>query len=56
VIGQALAPTTLTNATPEVLAEVRRAYTVFADPGERKSDGSIDPTKFKIQPLYEKDF
>jgi hypothetical protein len=56
VIGQALSPTTLTNAAPEVLAEVRRAYTVFADPGERKSDGTIDPTKFRIRTLHEKDF
>jgi type II secretory pathway pseudopilin PulG len=56
VIGQALSPTTLTNAAPEVLAELRRAYTVFADPGERKSDGTIDPTKFRIRTLHEKDF
>jgi hypothetical protein len=56
VVGQAVAPTAVTNTAPEVLAEVRKAYTVFADPGERTSDGSIDPAKFKIKILNENDF
>lgn len=56
VIGQALSPTTANNATPEILAEVRKAFTVFADPGVRQSDGSIDPTKFKVSILNENDF
>ena len=31
----------------EVLAEVRTVHTLFADPGERATDGSIVPGKFK---------
>ncbi|MEO5713165.1 MAG: hypothetical protein ABIT37_06725 [Luteolibacter sp.] len=56
VVGQAVAPTAVTNTAPEILAEVRKAYTVFADPGERTTDGSIDPTKFRIKILNENDF
>ena len=56
VIGQALAPTATTNTSPEVQAEVRRAYTVFVDPGARKTDGTIDPTKFRVTNLNENDF
>lgn len=56
VIGQALAPTTAENPSPEILAEVRKAFTVFADPGVRRSDGSIDPSKFKVSILNENDF
>ncbi|MBC7980781.1 MAG: hypothetical protein H7Y36_09490 [Armatimonadetes bacterium] len=46
----------MTNTSPEVMAEVRKAYTVFADPGVRKSDGTIDSTKVRIQILNENDF
>lgn len=56
VIGQSLAPTTESNPDPEVLAEVRRAFTVFADPGERESDGKIDPSKTKLTILHENNF
>ena len=56
VIGQALSPTEVTNTSPEVLAEVRKAFTVFSDPGERTADGAIDPTKFKVTVLNENDF
>jgi hypothetical protein len=56
VVGQAITPTTSTTAKPEVLAEVRRAFTVFADPGERASDGSIDPQKAKLKILHENHF
>lgn len=56
VVGQALSPTTVNNENPEVRAEVRRAYTVFADPGERNSDGSIDTTKTKLTTLHENTF
>jgi hypothetical protein len=41
---------------PEVLAEVRRSFTVFADPGPRKPEGSIDPKKSKVKILHENDF
>lgn len=56
VVGQALTPTTFSTAKPEVLAEVRRAFTVFADPGERAADGSIDAAKSKLTILHENDF
>ncbi|MEX1049168.1 MAG: hypothetical protein WED15_06550 [Akkermansiaceae bacterium] len=56
VVGQSITPTTSTTATPEVLAEVRKAFTVFADPGERRSDGSIDPLKFRLNIIHENDF
>jgi hypothetical protein len=43
VVGQALAPG-MPGATspPEILAESRRVFTLFADPGTRRADGSID--------------
>jgi hypothetical protein len=56
VVGQSITPTTSTTATPEVLAEVRRVFTVFADPGERDDDGSIDPAESRIQVLHENAF
>ncbi len=56
VVGQAIAPTTPTNESPEVLSELRRVFTVFADPGERNSNGSIDNSKFKTSILHENDF
>lgn len=56
VVGQAITPTTSTTAKPQVLAEVRRVFTVFADPGERAFDGSIDPEKSKLKILHENHF
>lgn len=56
VVGQSLSPTAANNTDPEVLAEVRKAYTVFADPGERDADGNIDPTKTNLAILHENNF
>ena len=56
VIGQALAPTSANNATPEILAETRRCYSVFADPGQRLTEGGIDSSKSRITILHENDF
>jgi hypothetical protein len=56
VIGQAVAPTAAMTDRSEVLSEVRRAFTVFADPGERNADGSIDPTKSRLKVIHENDF
>ncbi len=56
VVGQALAPSAPTNTKPEVLAEVRRAFTVFADPGDRMPDGAIDPAKVRLRIRHENDF
>ena len=53
VVGQSLGG----NAeTPEVLAESRRVFTVFADPGERRADGSLEPGNQRIRVLYERSF
>ena len=56
VVGQSLTPTNENNTDPEVLAEVRKAYTVFADPGERDADGAIDSTKTNLTILHENNF
>jgi hypothetical protein len=56
VIGQSLAPTSTSNTSPEVLAEVRKNFTLFANPSERLSNGTIDPAEFKISILHENDF
>lgn len=65
VIGQALAPSlntnrannsTNTSTPPTVLAEVRKVYTLFADPGERNDDDSINPKSFRPTVIHERDF
>ncbi|MEO5916851.1 MAG: hypothetical protein ABIS50_21665 [Luteolibacter sp.] len=56
VVGQAVAPTDVTNAKPEVLSEVRRAYTVFADPGKRANDGKIETANYRTKIINENDF
>ncbi len=56
VIGQSIAPCAEANATPEVLAEVRKVFTVFADPGERTSEGSINPDNFQPRVIHENTF
>lgn len=56
VIGQAIAPTVATNSSPTVLSEVRKSFTIFADPSTRKTDGSLDVAKFKTTILNENDF
>jgi Tfp pilus assembly protein PilV len=53
VIGQAI---TGSEDAPVILSESRKAFTVFADPGERKNDGSIDPDKYQPRVTYENDF
>ena len=47
VIGQSLSP------TGRVLATHRRVAHVFADPGERRMDGSINEEKTKMRVLHE---
>ncbi|MBK1881381.1 hypothetical protein JIN85_03075 [Luteolibacter pohnpeiensis] len=53
VIGQSLAGT---EQNPQILAESRKVYTVFADPGTRSSQGAINPENFKTRVMYENDF
>ncbi len=56
IIGQVVGPTAAMTDRTEVLSEVRRVFTVFADPGERNADGSIDPTKVRLKVIHENDF
>jgi len=56
VIGQSIAPTQISNSSPEVLSEVRKAFTVFSDPGVRNSDGSINTSNFHTKVINENDF
>jgi hypothetical protein len=55
VIGQAIAPSNPGSTNPEILSEVRRVFTVFANPGERNK-GVIDPSKSRVTILHENDF
>ncbi|WP_193210475.1 type IV pilus modification PilV family protein [Luteolibacter marinus] len=57
VIGQALAPPPRgSNADPEILSESKKAFTVFADPGERNDDGTINPSTYRPRVIHENDF
>lgn len=56
VVGQALAPPRPGSDEPEVLAESRKVFCVFADPGERSEDGAIDPRSYRPVITYENDF
>jgi hypothetical protein len=56
VVGQALTPAAVSTTAPEVLAEVRKVFTVFADPGQRKSDGTIDPAQALPTIIHEREF
>ncbi len=56
VVGQALAPTPTANSAPQVLAEVRKVFTLFADPGQRNGDGDINPDQSKCSVIHENSF
>jgi hypothetical protein len=56
IIAQSLSPSASEQVKPQVLAEVRRAFTIFADPGKRKPDGSVDPLKIRTHVIHETDF
>ena len=43
IVAQTLARSNNNGAAPQVLAEVRKVHTLFADPGKRAADGSIIP-------------
>ncbi|HEY8961512.1 MAG TPA: hypothetical protein VIM57_04840, partial [Luteolibacter sp.] len=55
VVGQSLGPAK-SGGSPEVLAECRKVFSVFADPGERETDGSVDPTQTRALIVDESDF
>ncbi len=57
VVGQALAPRAAgATGDPEVLAESRKVFSVFADPGERDENGEIDPARYRPAIVHENDF
>lgn len=57
IIGQAVTPQDpASEQSPEILAESHRCYSLFADPGTRLPDGSIDPASTRIRIFYESDF
>ncbi len=56
VVGQAIASATSATSNPEVLAEVRKVFTIFADPGQRAADGSIVTSKLKTTITATNDF
>ena len=57
VIGQAIVPQDKNDDDePEVLAESKKAFTVFADPGERNEDGDIDASSYRPRVTHENDF
>ena len=56
IVGQALAPAANPGAAPQVLAEIRKVFTLFADPGVRNSAGAIDPNKTQAAVIHENSF
>ncbi|MEO0017284.1 MAG: hypothetical protein RLZZ522_567 [Verrucomicrobiota bacterium] len=60
VVGQAINPVAVTVGSPasppEVLAEVRKVFTLFADPGKRADDGTIAPQQFHPSVIHEREF
>jgi hypothetical protein len=57
VIGQAVyLPEDGDPEDTEVLAETKKAYTVFADPGDRGDEGEIDATRYQPRVTHENDF
>ncbi|MCX6865979.1 MAG: hypothetical protein NTV46_07120 [Verrucomicrobia bacterium] len=56
IVAQAVAPSIKPGTPPAVLAEVRKVYTLFADPGQRAADGSIIPGKCKTSVTSSNDF
>jgi hypothetical protein len=56
-VGQSIEPISAgSTEPPRVLAEVRKVFTAFADPGERDSAGAINPSTTRLRILYENDF
>lgn len=56
IVAQSLAPSIMAGHAPTVLAEVRKVFTLFADPGERAADGAIIQDQFKTKVTYSNDF
>jgi hypothetical protein len=57
VVGQSLAPLPAgSTSPPQILADVRKVFTVFADPGLRDDDGTLNPANARVEVLYENNF
>ena len=56
IVAQTLAPSIKNGAPPQVLAEVRKVHTLFADPGKRAADGAIIPKNVKTTVTSTNDF
>jgi hypothetical protein len=56
IVAQTIVPTHSPGSAAVVLAEVRKVYTIFADPGQRASDGSIIPGNSKTKITSAHDF
>ncbi|WP_035607791.1 hypothetical protein [Haloferula sp. BvORR071] len=57
VVGQAIyTPPKGSGRKVEVLSESKKSFTVFADPGERKQDGTIDTSTYRPRVTHENDF
>src|SRR5690606_14921391 len=56
IVGQALAPARAGSVEPQVLADRRKTFRVFADPGERTEDRRIDPRTYRPVVTYDNDF
>lgn len=56
VVGQVLEPMEEGTREPVVLAEVRKVFSVFADPGERDAAGNCRPGKNRVVILDENTF
>lgn len=56
IIAQSITPSSFSTISPEVLAEVRKVYSVMSDPGVRSSSGGIVPGNSKIKILSANEF
>ena len=57
VVGQAIVPVAQNStAEPVILSECKKSFTVFADPGERKANDTIDPATYRPRVTHENDF
>ncbi len=57
VVGQSLAPKEAdSTSAPVVMAESRKVFTIFADPGDRTDSGDIDSSNYRPRVIHENGF
>ena len=56
IVAQSLAPADSASSATEVLSEIRKAYTLIADPGKRAQDGAIIPENINMRVISSNDF